>query len=237
MSVIENGFLKKTRVKNFKVFEDESIEFEPGITILTGRNGVGKSLLIDGIRLAFGLSPCSIRLNNLQEYLKEPDRPAIIELELSNPVLEGSRFLNNEFKDFSDKFLNSDIVFIRFQINPKGKIDQYGPKGDHQYFMRNMNEKWIVLSLDEVELLISTLKNAGIDPDDKLAFVPAEDFIPFVLSSPQERFQKFIEKIGLSGTKLRIEQIKKEIKEKVESINNLEFFFQIKIWNPRFYVF
>ncbi|MHA1249751.1 MAG: hypothetical protein ACTSRP_07155 [Candidatus Helarchaeota archaeon] len=222
MDFINNGFVKNIYLENFKLFEKEELELEPGITILTGRNGVGKSLLIDGIRLAFGLNPIGVRLKYLTEYLKDPKKPARIELILYNPVIGGNRFLICEMKEFQDKYLNSDLVHIRYQINPKGKIGEYGHKGDHQFFMRNQQDKWNPLSNDEVELLLSTLRSVGIDPADKMAFVPAEEFMPFIQSSPQDRFQKFIEKIGLSGSEIHIEQIKHKIKETLESIDEFE---------------
>lgn len=222
MNTLNYGLVRNIYLENFKLFEKEELEIESGITILTGRNGVGKSLLIDGIRLAFGLDPISVRLKYLTEYLKDPKKPARIELILYNPVFEGTRFLTSEVKGFQDEYLNPDLVHIRYQINPKGKVGEHGPEGDHQFFMKNQKDKWNPLSDDEVDLLLSTLKNVGIDPADKMAFVPAEEFMPFIQSSPQERFQKFIEKIGLSGTDVHIEQIKQKIKETTEAIDEFE---------------
>lgn len=222
MSTLNYGLVKNVYLENFKLFKKEELELEPGITILTGRNGVGKSLLIDGIRLAFGLNPIGVRLKNLNDYLMDSKKPARIELVLYNPVFQGARFLTSEVKDFKDECLNSDLIHIRFQINPKGETDHYGPEGDHQFFMKNQKNKWNPLSADEVDLLLSSLKSVGIDPADKMAFVPAEVFMPFVQSSPRERFQQFIEKVGLSGIGVHIEQIKEQIKEKSESIEEYE---------------
>lgn len=46
--------LKKLKVKNFAIIEDVEIDFDKGMTVLTGQTGAGKSLLIDSISLLLG---------------------------------------------------------------------------------------------------------------------------------------------------------------------------------------
>ena len=46
--------LEKLVVKNFAIIEDITIDFKPGMTVLTGQTGAGKSLLIDSISLLLG---------------------------------------------------------------------------------------------------------------------------------------------------------------------------------------
>ena len=41
-------------VKNFALIENISIDFENGLTVLTGETGAGKSLIIDAISLLLG---------------------------------------------------------------------------------------------------------------------------------------------------------------------------------------
>ena len=49
-------FVKKLVLKNFKSFENASLEFTPGFVSLVGPNGSGKSNVIDGLLFAFGES-------------------------------------------------------------------------------------------------------------------------------------------------------------------------------------
>lgn len=42
------------RIRNLATIEDVQLDFRKGLTILTGETGVGKSIIIDGIRLALG---------------------------------------------------------------------------------------------------------------------------------------------------------------------------------------
>ena len=41
-------------VKNFAIIDNIQIDFENGLTVLTGETGAGKSLIIDAISLLFG---------------------------------------------------------------------------------------------------------------------------------------------------------------------------------------
>jgi len=46
--------IKKIKVKNFALIEDIEIEFEKGLTVLTGETGAGKSIILDALSLLFG---------------------------------------------------------------------------------------------------------------------------------------------------------------------------------------
>lgn len=46
--------LKELRVRNYAVIEDVRLEFEPGLTVLTGETGAGKSLVVGALSLLLG---------------------------------------------------------------------------------------------------------------------------------------------------------------------------------------
>src|SRR5438874_2908238 len=46
--------LRDLRVRNFAVIESATVEFAPGLNVLTGETGAGKSMLIDAILLVRG---------------------------------------------------------------------------------------------------------------------------------------------------------------------------------------
>lgn len=46
--------LKQLQIRNIAIVDQLTIAFEPGFTVITGESGSGKSILLDGIALAFG---------------------------------------------------------------------------------------------------------------------------------------------------------------------------------------
>ena len=46
--------LRSLRIRNLATISDLEIQFEKGLSIMTGETGAGKSILIDGIRLIAG---------------------------------------------------------------------------------------------------------------------------------------------------------------------------------------
>lgn len=47
-------YLKKIHIKNYKAIEDINIELKPGVNLLIGDNGAGKTSALEGIAVALG---------------------------------------------------------------------------------------------------------------------------------------------------------------------------------------
>lgn len=45
-------YIKKAKIKNFKAIEDISIDFKPGVNLLIGDNGVGKTSILEAVTVA-----------------------------------------------------------------------------------------------------------------------------------------------------------------------------------------
>ena len=48
--------LLEISIKNFAIIEAISLNFEKGMTVLTGETGAGKSIIIDAMNMMFGSS-------------------------------------------------------------------------------------------------------------------------------------------------------------------------------------
>src|SRR5258705_7856780 len=46
--------LRELRIRNFAVVENVTVPFAPGLNVLTGETGAGKSILVDAILLIIG---------------------------------------------------------------------------------------------------------------------------------------------------------------------------------------
>ncbi|MFQ5448853.1 MAG: AAA family ATPase, partial [Saprospiraceae bacterium] len=46
--------LQEVRITNFAIIENLAIEFHPGLNVLTGETGAGKSIIIDALNLILG---------------------------------------------------------------------------------------------------------------------------------------------------------------------------------------
>lgn len=95
-------------VKNFAIIDNISIDFNNGMTVLTGETGAGKSLIIDAIGLLFG-----DRASN--ELVRYGENKAVIEgvfSDYSNNVCE---ILEN------NGINNNDLLVIKREIYQNGK--------------------------------------------------------------------------------------------------------------------
>ncbi|MBE5921832.1 MAG: DNA repair protein RecN [Lachnospiraceae bacterium] len=65
--------LRNLHVKNLALVEEADIDFKPGLNILTGETGAGKSILLGSIQLALGAKMP-------KDLLRNPEKPGIVEL-------------------------------------------------------------------------------------------------------------------------------------------------------------
>jgi DNA repair protein RecN (Recombination protein N) len=53
-AVSERSFLSEITIKNLGVIESATLEFEPGLTVLTGETGAGKTMVLTALNLILG---------------------------------------------------------------------------------------------------------------------------------------------------------------------------------------
>jgi len=46
--------LQRLEINNFAIIQSLSVEFGPGLSVITGETGAGKSILLEGLSLALG---------------------------------------------------------------------------------------------------------------------------------------------------------------------------------------
>ena len=76
--------LQEIHIRNYAVIENLTVEFHPGLNVLTGETGSGKSVLVDALDVALE--------NLLQEILRE-DVVSVGVLKITKVVL-GERYVS-----------------------------------------------------------------------------------------------------------------------------------------------
>ena len=97
-------------VKNFAIIDNIQIDFENGLTVLTGETGAGKSLIIDAISLLFGE-----RASN--ELIRHGEPKATIEGVFSNYDNKIIEYLN----EFNIEYDENDFLIIKRELYQNGK--------------------------------------------------------------------------------------------------------------------
>lgn len=102
--------LATLNVKNFAIIDNIKIDFNDGLTVLTGETGAGKSLIIDAISLLFGE-----RASN--DLIRYGEDKATIEGLFSNYDFNIKELLNKYDIDYDE----SDYLIVKRELYASGK--------------------------------------------------------------------------------------------------------------------
>ncbi|MGH9032570.1 MAG: AAA family ATPase, partial [Acidimicrobiia bacterium] len=96
-------FLKSLTLKGFKSFADTTtLAFEPGVTVVVGPNGTGKSNLVDAVAWVLGAQgPRTVRGGKMEDviYAGSPGRPALGRAEVSLTIDNEAGLLPIDFSE------------------------------------------------------------------------------------------------------------------------------------------
>jgi chromosome segregation protein len=96
-------FLKSLTLKGFKSFaEKTTLAFEPGVTVVVGPNGTGKSNLVDAVAWVLGAQgPRTVRGGKMEDviYAGAPGRPALGRAEVSLTIDNDAGLLPIDFSE------------------------------------------------------------------------------------------------------------------------------------------
>ena len=100
--------LVKLFVQNYALIKELDLEFENGLTIITGETGAGKSILLGALSLILGTRADS-------SVLLDKNEKCIVEGTFRIEEYELNEFFNNNELDYEN------ITILRREINPAGK--------------------------------------------------------------------------------------------------------------------
>ncbi len=212
MSSNKSILLKTIRLSNFGTFKAQEIHFHGGVTIITGPNGVGKSLLLDAIRLAFGLHARSVRMDKIENYIMRGADKAKIEILLSNPEINGGYYLKSNNPEFNQLFLSKEVVEIRRTIAKKGG----------SFFSIKKESGWVRLDSTKRQALQEVYLQIGLTPADELNFITGEDYSNIMKENPHKRFEILSTKLGLNRIQVDYEEVRQRLDHNQNKKTELE---------------
>ena len=123
--------LSELTIRNYILIEEMSINFSSGLNILTGETGAGKSIILEGMRLALGKSAS-------RKMFEHSDKKAYFEL-----VIACSDDLIG-FLDENEYFIEGNEVIITREIHSSGRsISRINGTPASLEFIRNLAERLV----------------------------------------------------------------------------------------------
>jgi len=110
--------LEQLMVKDLALIEKSLVEFGPGLNILTGETGAGKSILLGSIQLALGQKANKDMIRHGKEQavielsfsLKKEEEKALEELEEDLEIEEGSLFIRRKISEKKSDIRVNDLA-------------------------------------------------------------------------------------------------------------------------------
>ncbi len=146
--------LIELRIRNFAVIEDLSLNLGPGLNVLTGETGAGKSIIVDALSLLLGERASSdvVRLGEARALLEAVfdlrARPALLEEmgELGIPTEDGLVMLRREVQaeGRNRAWINGSPAMVRTLAGlGRGFVDLHG-QHEHQTLLRAREQREIL---------------------------------------------------------------------------------------------
>ncbi|MCJ7429558.1 MAG: AAA family ATPase, partial [Candidatus Nanohaloarchaeota archaeon QJJ-5] len=195
-------YITKLSMKGFKSFQRRTaIPFYEGLTAIVGRNGSGKSNIIDALSFVMGQRSSNLRAEKLEQLIfnggdeRKPADEAIVTLHLDNEA--------GTFDEFLEDDDDTDEITIGRKITRNG------------YSTYRFNETNCKRSkIDQI------LDTAGINPDG-FHFVRQGEIKDIINRTPTQR-RKIIDRIsGIASYEDKREQAEDELDEVDERLQEL----------------
>lgn len=119
-------YLKKVHIKNYKAIEELDIDLKPGVNLLIGDNGTGKTSVLEGIAVALGGMFVNVAGVSTKNIVKDDVRLKIKPLgdsstsvEYCEPVLAGCTLHVSDGQDFTWNRVKEEVSSTHTKIENK----------------------------------------------------------------------------------------------------------------------
>ncbi len=136
--------LRSLHIKNFVLIEDLAIEFEPGLTVITGETGAGKSMIVNAISVLCGGKIDDLNIRTGKEFLEvtgifEPGKNQLDLLQKSGITIDGEMVIRRKLTRGKRQtaYINEQVVSLHFLKDlARGMIDLIGQHENQSLFNR-----------------------------------------------------------------------------------------------------
>ncbi|MFW9996360.1 MAG: AAA family ATPase [Candidatus Odinarchaeota archaeon] len=206
-------FIESIELYNIIRHRKSRISFGKVITVISGENGAGKTLIMDALMLLLGVRSSRLKEIKQQDLIGPFDDHAVVKVTFLNPIThvtkEGyeQRLLpgvtprgdGNSTRRIArlNSYFDKDLVTVTLEVKKNGNSQLM------------INDTRIKRSE-----FIETLKMAGVNPESALMFTEQTSIDKFISESDGVKFEGLIEATGLIESKTNY----------MESLDQLEWF-------------
>ncbi|CDE53497.1 dNA double-strand break repair Rad50 ATPase [Roseburia sp. CAG:303] len=119
-------YLEKIHIQNYKAIEELNIDLKPGVNLLIGDNGAGKTSVLEGIAVALGGLFVNVAGVSTKNIVKEDVRMNIkpmgdssTTIEYCEPVLAGCTLHITDEQNFTWNRIKEDVSATHTRIDDK----------------------------------------------------------------------------------------------------------------------
>jgi predicted ATP-dependent endonuclease of OLD family len=118
-------YLKRLKLKNYRLFEDVDISFQHGMNVLIGKNSTGKSTVLEAVHFLLSSNNANVPVEEIIPYGKRNEQTVQVRVdgifEMSNIEKDTIySILNNPNEQNLIKESHMEIIYTKF-INKTGK--------------------------------------------------------------------------------------------------------------------
>ena len=122
--------IKNLLIKNFAIIDELLIEFDSGLTVITGETGSGKSIIIEALSVAAGK-----KIDKMM--IKSGSQNCVVDLDFNNSSYRRIINKSGRSKSFVDE---TPITAVALQKEFATKIDFHG-QHDQQLILKKKKQK------------------------------------------------------------------------------------------------
>lgn len=170
-------YLKRLKLKNYRLFSDIEISFQHGMNVLIGKNSTGKSTVLEAINFLLSNNNANIPAEEIIPYNKRNEQQVQVRVEGSFEMsnIEKENIYSVLYNDHDSEIIkksNLEIIFTKIihksgktvSVMPNIQAKENGVSHDHNLLSKVINSMLPKLQNNNILEIIDQVKNNNIQP-------------------------------------------------------------------------